>query len=253
MKFQNLIKPLILLVLCLFSGCERIQNGFPNVILWAWERPEQLEFIDSNKVAVAFLAQTLAISTDRVDQIPRRQPLKVLPETKIIAVTRIETNKRNEKAILSDLQCQEIARLVIETLKLKNVSAIQIDFDAMVSERNFYRQILTELRSQLPQNIGLSMTALASWCVSDNWMSDLPVDEAVPMAFDMGSDDKAIKDFLATGEDWREPKCRQSYGISINQPLNIKFKPNRKFFLFTSNPKGWKKSDLENLPAGVIL
>jgi hypothetical protein len=144
-------------------------------------------------------------------------------------------------------------RLVLKSLELKNVSAIQIDFDVTVSEREFYRQLLVDLRNQLPQNVGLTMTALASWCAADNWLKGLPVDEAIPMLFDMGADDKTIRQFLSSGEDFNEPLCRNSYGISINQALKIKFKPHRKFYLFTSSPTGWKKSDLESLPDGVSL
>lgn len=244
----------LLLVSALVSACQNSQSAnSPKIILWAWERPENLEFIDSGKISVAFLAQTLELSADNVKVKPRRQPLKVSPETKLIAVTRIETDKKGEKVNLSDQQRQEIVRLLLATLELKNVSEIQLDFDVTASEREFYRQILQELRPKLPPNIGLTITALASWCISDNWLKDLPIDEAVPMAFDMGADDKTIRNFLASGKDWPEPKCQSSYGISIDEPLKIEFKPNRKFYLFTSNPNGWKKSDLERLPAGVKL
>lgn len=252
MRFPKSLILLLPLILALNFACQKSQtNVSPQIILWAWERPENLEFIDSNKIAVAFLAQTIELSGDEVKLIPRRQPLNVTPKTRLIAVTRIETDKKGEKITFSDLQRQEILRLLLATLELKNVSAIQIDFDVIVSEREFYRKLLQELRPKLPKNIVLSITALASWCVADNWIKDLPVDEAVPMAFDMGADDKTIRDFLATGEDWREPLCRNSYGISVNEPLKIKFKPNRKFYLFTSNPMGWKKSDLDRLPDGV--
>ncbi|MBX7173570.1 MAG: DUF3142 domain-containing protein [Pyrinomonadaceae bacterium] len=233
-----------LLILSFCFGCQKNSPSSPNIILWAWERPENLEFIDSNKVAVAFLAQTILLNSDEVEVRLRRQPLKVNPETKLIAVTRIETNKN---ANLSEKQRQEVLRLLLKTLELKNVSAIQIDFDVMSSEREFYRQILQGLRPKLPENIVLSMTALASWCVSDNWIKDLPVDEAVPMAFEMGADDKTIRDFLASGKDWIEPKCRNSYGISLDEPLKMEFRPNRKFYLFINNPNGWKKSDLEKI------
>lgn len=33
------------------------ENSFPRTILWAWERPEDLEFLDPREFAVAFLAQ----------------------------------------------------------------------------------------------------------------------------------------------------------------------------------------------------
>ena len=38
----------------------------------------------------------------------------------------------------------------------------------------------------MPDNVPLSMTALASFCVGDRWLQDLPVDEAIPMIYQDG-------------------------------------------------------------------
>ena len=35
--------------------------GFPHVFLWAWERPENLEFLDPHIAGVAFLARTVCL------------------------------------------------------------------------------------------------------------------------------------------------------------------------------------------------
>jgi hypothetical protein len=126
------------------------------------------------------------------------------------------------------------------------VKAIQTDFDVVVSERNFYRDLINELKKDLPAGTPLTITSLASWCVGDSWFNDFPVDEAVPMAFNMGADDKPIRDFLSKGSDWNEPLCRGSYGISVDDPLvNVKFLPGRRFYYFKS--RAWEKSDLERL------
>ncbi|HET7286883.1 MAG TPA: hypothetical protein VFI71_05410, partial [Pyrinomonadaceae bacterium] len=61
------------------------ENRFPSRVLWAWERPEDLEFLDPQQFAVAFLAQTLTLKNDDVVFSPRRQPLKVSPAVKLIA------------------------------------------------------------------------------------------------------------------------------------------------------------------------
>jgi hypothetical protein len=97
----------------------------------------------------------------------------------------------------------------------------------------------------MPEKTPLTITSLASWCVGDSWFNDFPVDEAVPMAFEMGADDKSIRDFLSKENDWREPLCRGSYGISIDDPLNVKLKPERRIYYFKS--RAWQKSDLEKL------
>jgi hypothetical protein len=222
------------------------ETNLPKIFLWAWERPEDLEFLDPKRFGVAFLAQTLVLKGDRVDYIPRLQPLKVTPDTKLIAVTRIESSKTTgQRADMSRDQITKLVDLVLKTRELKNISAIQIDFDAAVSEREFYRSFLEDLRKQLPDNVPLSMTALASFCLGDRWLSDLPVDEAVPMIFRMGLDDKAIKSFLTGGGDFREPLCRKSYGITLDEPIEMRFEAARRIFVFNARP--WTQKDLELL------
>lgn len=220
-------------------------NEMPNKILWAWERAEDLRFLDADKFGVAFLAQTVTLKNAEVILNSRRQSLQIAPNTYLIAVTRIETDKKSVRADLSVGQQEKVVFLIKKTLELPNVKAVQIDFDATVSERDFYRKIVTSLKNQLPENTPLTMTALASWCVGDAWFSDFPIDEAVPMAFDMGADNQTVRDFLTNGNDWREPLCRGSYGIAVDEPLKIKFQPNRRFFYFKS--KAWEKSDAEKL------
>src|SRR5687768_3084174 len=140
------------------------ENGFPSLIIWAWERPEELEFLNPGEFGVAFLAQTLTLRDDEVIYKPRHQPLKLPPETKLIAVTRIESQKVTGLPTWhSPSQREKVIERVLNTLELPNVSAIQIDFDVAVSERNFYRTLLHELRNSLPDNVPLSMTALASF------------------------------------------------------------------------------------------
>ena len=250
-KSKTFIAILVSLLMCFSCNTknkvnEKLNSEMPKKILWAWERKEDLRFLDPEKFGVAFLAQLLNLQKDDVNFNPRRQPLELPPNVYLIAVTRIETVKENSKRPnLSDQQKKKIVALVKKTLELPNVKAIQIDFDVVVSERNFYRGLINDLKKELPANTPLTITSLASWCVGDSWFNDFPIDEAVPMAFVMGADDKSIRDFLAKDNDWREPLCRGSYGVSIDEPLNIKFKPERRIYYFKS--KAWDKSDLEKL------
>ena len=222
------------------------ENAFPSLVLWAWERPEDLEFLDSKQFAVAFLAQTVVLKGDEVIVRPRLQPLRVAPQTKLIAVTRMESVKTTgEQPSLSATQKELVIELVLKTLQRTNVSAIQIDYDVTTSEREFYRQLLHELRKRMPDNVALSMTALASFCLGDRWLGELPVDEAVPMIFRMGADDKAIKNLLAGGEDFREPLCRQSYGVAVDEPVTLTFRASRRRYVF--NPRPWTKDAVASL------
>jgi hypothetical protein len=218
-------------------------DSLPPVILWAWERPENLEFIDSKQFGVAFLAQTLVLRGDDVKVNLRHQPLIVSPQTKLIAVTRIEAEKATGlRPTMSDRQRNRLTSSVLKTLDLGNVRAIQIDFDVVSSERQFYRSLLNQIRERLPQNVPLSMTALASFCVGDRWLDDLPVDEAIPMIFRMGTDNDKIRDFLAHGYDFKEPLCRKSYGLALDEPLQATLNPIRRMYLF--NKQRWTPQDL---------
>jgi hypothetical protein len=224
-----------------------LNAGMPAKILWAWEREEDLRFLDARQFGVAFLAQTLTLQQDEVVFRPRRQPLELPDNIYVIAVTRIETVKESAKRpTFSEGQRKKIVNLIKKTLELPNVKAIQTDFDVVASERKFYRQLINDLKKDLPEKTPLTITSLASWCVGDSWFNDFPIDEAVPMAFEMGADSERIRDFLSKGNDWNEPLCRGSYGISVDDPLlNVDFKTNRRFYYFKS--KAWEKSDLERL------
>jgi hypothetical protein len=168
-----------------------------------------------------------------------------------MAVTRIESSKiTGERAGLSDAQKRKLVSLVKRTQLLGNVSAIQIDFDAASSEREFYRSFLHDLRAQLPDTVPLSMTALASGCAGDRWLRDLPVDEAVPMIFRMGADDRTIKTMLAGGEDFREPLCQRSYGVAIDEPVEMKRDPSRRIYIF--NNHSWSESSIAALNEGWL-
>src|SRR6185436_17249465 len=125
------------------------ESQFPPVMLWAWERPEDLSFLDSHHYGVAYLAQTLTLKGDEVVFNPRHQPLKTSPDAKVMAVTRIESQKiTGQRPALSPNQRQQLVKLILRTLEPGRVSAIQIDFDALVSERDFYRAFLQDLRDR---------------------------------------------------------------------------------------------------------
>ena len=199
-------------------------SQFPKIILWAWERPADLHFIDSKEVGVAFLASTIYLSGSDVIVRPRLQPLKVPSGTFLMATVRIETNRTRNKLeppLLSAGQSARAAGAIIGAAGMPSVQAVQIDFDAAASERGFYRGLLENVRRQLSDSTALSITALASWCAGDQWMEGLPIDEAVPMLFRMGPDRREILGGLRDGHGFSAAICNQSVGISTDEPLRI--------------------------------
>ena len=215
-------------------------DHLPRIVLWAWERPTDLRFINPKETGVAFLARTIRLRQGEVVVRPRLQPLNLPEAASVIAVARVETDSAN-KPELSDQQRQKLAKAIAEMARLPNVSHVQIDFDATQSERKFYRDVIVEVRRRLPDTVSLSITALASWCTYDNWLSDLPLDEAVPMLFRMAGDGKQIANRLDAGEDFIAPPCRHSYGISTDEPrLNLSLA--RRLYVF--NPDAWTEDSV---------
>jgi hypothetical protein len=218
-------------------------SGFPKLFLWAWERPEQLDFINPREVGVAFLARAIFLREEKVIQRPRMQPLKVPTGTTLIAVVRIET-ARDAPPSLSIAQRAETVAALIEVSKMPNISALQIDFDAKESERAFYKGLLQDLRARLPQGMPLSITALASWCIYDNWLDGLPVDEAVPMLFRMGIDERRVTGYLKEGGAFRSPLCRLSSGVSTDESIKLASPAERTYVFHT---QAWSKDSVRRV------
>ena len=215
-------------------------SKLPGTILWAWERPEKLNFIDPTRVGVAFLAKTIYLRGAKVVARPRLQSLNVPDGTKLIAVARIETNRR-DLPNLTKAQMEATAVEIASLGQLPNVSAVQIDFDATLSERDFYRALLDSVRDELPVEMPLSITALASWCEGDSWLSDLPIDEAVPMLFRLGVEKRRVTSRLRLGEKLPGHACRDSAGVSTDEP--VKLASVQRLYIF--NPTSWSSVSFE--------
>ena len=134
-----------------------------------------------------------------------------------------------------------IVEEIVSVSRTPGIAGIQIDFDALKSQRAFYRGLLLELREKLPSGLKLSITALASWCVFDDWISDLPIDEAVPMLFRLGAGEEEIGRYLAQGNDFRAAICKHSVGISTDEPFP-KLRARRRVYVF--NPHRWDAASL---------
>ena len=215
----------------------------PGVVLWAWERPEHLDFIDPGRIGVAFLAKSIDVSGRGIAVRSRMQPLSVPGGTSLIAVVRISTVRHADTSRLHE-QTGNIVAQVLGAAQIPGCRGVQIDFDAKKSERPFYRALLTALREALPDSFSLSITALASWCLADDWISALPVDDAVPMLFRLGPDRAHILDLLASGGDFSSPLCRQSIGISTDEPLPRVGRARR---VYAFSPVAWTRESVRTL------
>ena len=218
-------------------------DTLPSVFFWAWERPEDFRFLMSQDAGVAFLAKTIDLPSrsavagedpsSHITVRPRFEPLRVNPATPLVAVVRIETplglhptaydQASLSSVVYSQTQLDELASEIAKLQFLHSVRAIQIDFDATVSEREFYTSLLSDVRHKLSATVPLSITALASWCIGDPWLEHLPpgtIQEAVPMLFRMGPDFANVGKFLHSGENFPVAACQGSLGLSTDESLS---------------------------------
>ena len=95
--------------------------------------------------------------------------------------------------------------------------------------------LLVDVRGRLPASIPLSMTALASWCLDDDWVSGLPVDEVVPMLYRMGPDASDITAYLRNGGKFGPAMSRNSVGLSLDAQV-AGLAAGKRVYLFSPHP-----------------
>src|SRR5499433_3757962 len=196
--------PLLLLVLLVsdqnISARTRMPVDMPPLVLWAWDRDDDLRFIDIRDTAVAYV---------EVD--------------------------RHEPPIASDAQVRDFAATLAALRENLPGEFLQIDFEAKASQRDFFVKAVAALRHRFPDAV-LSATALASWCLNERWTQSLAVDEVVPMLFRLGPDRRRIRDYFADGGDFRSPNCRTSIGVATDE-LPAAIPTGRRIYAFS--PRRW--------------
>ena len=246
MVIRRVVRPAVIAIALVCSGvvCHGDESrtavsvlklgAFPNTMLWAWHRPEDLRGLDRQKVGVAFLAATWFLGPDGPRIEPRVQPLLVDPGTQLMAVVRIEAVTRPLPAY-DGRQIRSMAASLADVVARSRAGGLQIDYDATSSEHAFYRQLLQETRVALGER-PLSMTALVSWCTADDPLLAAPVDEVVPMSFQLGVQGAASLKARAAARELRSRRCASAIGVSTDEPTP-ELEGDRRLYIFS--PTAW--------------
>ena len=212
--------------------------GLPPLMLWNWDRADDLRFIDPAATGVAYLAGTIHLASRGIAVIPRRNPLLLPPGTATLAVIHVALDRAQPPALDDNTRDQLVAAIL--ELRPPRVGPLQIDFEVTRSQQRFLAATLAALRRQLPQT-PLSMTALSSWCLTETWLDAVPVDEIVPMLFRLGPDRLRIAAHFSAGGDFRGQGCRGSAGIATDEmrgtALDAPRLASRRLYAF--NPRRW--------------
>lgn len=232
-------------------------------VLWAWQRPEDFRFLARweapGTVSVAVLMATLRWSAKGREVVPRRHPLVIPAGLPLTAVVRLESSRLRSKPLREE-DFQWLVDQILGVLDDRRMATLQLDFDARVSERGAYRELLRRLRRRLPAGIGLEITALAHWCLGDPWIEDLPVDAAIPMLFRMGPEDRGIRRRLGESPSAMAAVCGGrlsggrlsggTYGFSTDEPT-VAAAAGSRIFLF--HPEPWTRQALVDAMGSVTF
>ena len=208
------------------------RSAAPDYYLWAWRREEDLSFIDTRRVKVAAWTATITLLEEGFAVEHRMNKITYPSDAEIVAVVRLEAD-----GVADDATVAQLADAIISANRPFRPVEHQIDFDARVSQRDFYRRLLEQLRTGIG-DAALSITALASWCFHDDWAGALPVDALVPMIYRMGPDGDVIRAALFAERAFPLPICAGNIGYSTDEPL-APVDGLRRVFLF--HPKPWSE------------
>jgi hypothetical protein len=211
--------------------------AFPRLMLWAWESPQDLRFIKPGSAGIAFLARTVWLNGTHVRSRPRLQPLRFTPGASLMAAVRFESDGRGLPARA------DVMREVMPAAEISGVRALEIDFDARASEREWYAALLRDLRKAMPASLPLTITALESWCEEDGWIRALPVADATPMLFRMGPGERQSPTGFAPAV------CRSSIGVSTDE-LPVRVPRARRIYFFHPGPWTQEAYDVAVAQAG---
>ncbi len=208
------------------------------VVVWAWERPEDLRFV-GDAADVAIQSGFIVLSGDGVQARGRRFPLRMSgrPTT---ALVHIQID-RGRPLAWTLTQRREAAQAVLAFGQAVGADRLQVDFEVRRSERGALLDLLSDVRRGLPKEKRLSMTALASWCETETWLNAAPVDEIAPMLFRLGPGGQRLKAKLAAGGDFANPRCRSALAVSTDAPLARAPHDGRRVYLF--DPQSWTEPD----------
>lgn len=230
----------LMLFYCLFLGsCQRGQpTPPPQLVVWAWERPEDLRFLPST-VTIAIQTGFIEISGNGLSARGRRFALLSHAAPRI-AVVHIQIDERDPPQWTPELR-QRLAAAVLHYALALSTPEVQIDFEVRRSQRGILIDLLHDVRAGLPKQVSLSMTALASWC-QEGWLDGVTADEIVPMLFRMGRSDPSFRARIESGGDFLDPRCRQAFALSTDEPI-ARAPTGRRVYLF--DPRSWTRSDFE--------
>lgn len=225
-------------IAALLTSCRSPSTKPATLVLWAWERPEDLRFLNG-QADVALESGSVKLAGDTVISSGRRFPL-LIDQPPSTSLVHVEIARDHPLDWSPETRAVAAAAILHYATRIAT-ERVQIDFEVRASERHVLLDVLHDLRARLPRTTTLSMTALASWC-GERWLDAAPVDEVVPMLFRLGRSAAAVRERLAAGRPLADPRCRTALGISLDTPIG-RVPPVDRVYVF--DPRSWTPGDFD--------
>lgn len=188
----------------------------PDAVAWLWRDAPVPAW---SQAVVAVVDRHIWLAGSKVLVRPGARPRQLPPGTRVIPVVHVEIDALRPPASLQPARAA-VLDAMRKAARATTSGWVQLDLEARPSQRADYRALVQEIRSTLPHEIRLSVTALGWWCRSPNWLDGLATDEVVPMFFRMGRDNAALRDIVASSPQQLHPLCRSgSAGFSRQEPF----------------------------------
>jgi hypothetical protein len=194
-------------------------SGLPahaQAVAWLWDEA-QLPAWSAPRAAV--LERHILLSGGDIAIRPRMRQPKLPAGAQVTPVLHVEVS-----VVRPPVDIESSRALIVKSMRdLAPASTsgwVQLDMEAKPSQRDFYRSLVRQIRAELPPSLRLSVTALAWWCRSPDWLDGLAADEIVPMFFRMGRDSAALRRIVEDSPKTLHPSCRTgSAGFSPQEPF----------------------------------
>jgi hypothetical protein len=185
-------------------------------VAWAWD---ESVVPDWSMQHVAVVVRHILLREQAVLQRPRTSSPHISADTQVTPVVHVEISLLRPPGDITQSRAL-ILKSMQQAARISTSGWVQLDMEARPSHRDYYKELVREIREALPAEMKLSVTALAWWCRSDQWFNDLAADEIVPMFFRMGKDSNAMRETLEANLARLHPACRGNVaGFSRQEPF----------------------------------
>lgn len=210
----------------------------PDAIAWLWKDATIPAF---SRATVAVVDRHVWLAGDKVLLRPGARPRALAPGSRVIPVVHVELDVLHPPAGLRGARAA-IVEAVHSAARASTSGWVQLDLEALPSQREDYRALVAEIRAGLPREVRFSVTALGWWCRSPAWLDGLAADEVVPMFFRMGRDNRALRAIVADRPQLLHPLCRAGSAGFSRQEAFAEATTARYRRTYWFDERGWRDS-----------